>query len=71
MNKVKVKDMATSNLLVVIPAKNEALTIANVLGQLQQSCDCDVVVIDDGSTDDTAKIARACGAVVLPVLFVL
>ncbi len=63
---IKVKDMTTSKFLVVIPAKNEALTIANVLVELKQCFPFDVVVIDDGSTDDTALIAREHGAVVLP-----
>jgi len=58
--------MAHPNLLVVIPAKDEAQTIAKLLVQLKQNYPFDVVVIDDGSIDDTAAIARAHGAVVLP-----
>jgi len=45
--------------LVAIPAYNEAGTIADVVSRADPHAD-EVVVIDDGSTDDTA--ARACDA---------
>jgi glycosyltransferase involved in cell wall biosynthesis len=51
--------------LIVIPALNEADAIGPVLRQLRDLGYRDVVVIDDGSTDDTARIAADCGAVVL------
>jgi glycosyltransferase involved in cell wall biosynthesis len=54
---------------VILPALNEAATLPSVLGALSRAVpDCDVVVVDDGSTDDTAAVARACGAkvVILP-----
>jgi glycosyltransferase involved in cell wall biosynthesis len=41
----------------VVPAKNEALFIAETLSTLPAFVD-DVVVIDDGSTDATARLAR-------------
>ena len=52
-------------LLVVIPALNEADCIAEVIAQLRAQGLIDVVVVDDGSTDDTAAIAVAHGATVL------
>lgn len=52
--------------LVVMPAKNEAQSIGKVLIDLKQHYPFDVVVVDDGSTDNTAAIADDCGAVVLP-----
>lgn len=56
-------------LLVVIPARNEAGTIGEVLRRLRAAGWHDVLVINDQSTDDTAAIARAGGAYVLnPVL---
>jgi glycosyltransferase involved in cell wall biosynthesis len=45
---------------------NEAQTIGQVLDDIRQHHDFDIVVVDDGSTDDTAIIARAHGARVLP-----
>lgn len=58
--------MTTPNLLVVIPAKNEALTVGQIIKQIKDNYPFDVVVIDDGSVDDTAKVARASGALVIP-----
>jgi len=50
--------------LVVIPTYNEAESIAEILRALK-SLDCDVVVIDDGSPDGTAKIVRELGVEVI------
>jgi glycosyltransferase involved in cell wall biosynthesis len=52
--------------LAVVPAYNEASTIAEVIQALRREArHYDVVVIDDGSTDDTSAIARRHGASVL------
>ena len=51
--------------LVLMPAFNEAGGLGAVLEQIQGACDFDILVIDDGSSDDTAKIARSKGAKVL------
>lgn len=49
--------------LVAIPALNEAAVIADVLASLSQVQPLkDVVVVDDGSRDNTAQIAREAGA---------
>jgi glycosyltransferase involved in cell wall biosynthesis len=48
----------------VIPAFNEAGTIAAVVQGLRSSV-AEVIVVDDGSTDETAERARAAGANVL------
>lgn len=50
--------------IVVIPAYNEATTIGGVVRAVNEVCDL-VVVVDDGSTDNTAGIAKDSGAVVL------
>jgi hypothetical protein len=52
---------------VVIPAHDEASTIGDVVAAcLRHTPDLDeVVVVDDGSRDDTARVARTAGAVVL------
>jgi hypothetical protein len=56
--------------LAVIPAYNEAATIEQVLGALHREApQLDVVVIDDGSTDDTAQRAEMAGARVLRLPF--
>jgi cellulose synthase/poly-beta-1,6-N-acetylglucosamine synthase-like glycosyltransferase len=52
-------------LLVVIPALNEADCIGEVIDQVRRLPGVDVLVIDDGSTDDTAAIATVKGATVL------
>ena len=50
--------------LVVIPTYNESESIGEVLTALR-SFDCDVLVIDDGSPDGTAKIVRSLGIEVI------
>jgi glycosyltransferase involved in cell wall biosynthesis len=49
--------------LAVIPAYNEADTILGVVESLRRDTrDFDVLVVDDGSTDQTGKLAEAAGA---------
>jgi glycosyltransferase involved in cell wall biosynthesis len=56
----------SSEIVVFVPAWNEEATLPAVLGELQRELpEADVLVIDDGSTDGTATIARAHGADVL------
>ena len=50
--------------LALIPAYNEAETIADVVAGVSAHCP-DVVVVDDGSTDDTAALAEGGGARVI------
>jgi len=56
-------------LIILIPAYNEAETISSVLNGIPDAFDgideIKVVVVDDGSTDQTAAIAKAAGAVVV------
>lgn len=48
---------------VVIPAKNESASLEAVLGDIARYANpLEVIVVDDGSTDATAAIARAAGA---------
>jgi hypothetical protein len=55
----------SKDVLIVIPARNEALTIGSLLQHLRSVGWHDILVINDQSTDDTASIARAAGARVL------
>lgn len=48
----------------VVPAYNEASTIGSVIERTSEHVD-KVVVVDDGSTDETAEIAREYGATVI------
>ena len=51
---------------VVIPALNEEKNVGSVVKEARRSLPkAAIIVVDDGSRDDTAKIARAAGAVVL------
>ncbi len=51
---------------VVIPAKNESERIAATIGAARQLPQVSmVVVVDDGSSDDTAQVALAAGAKVI------
>jgi glycosyltransferase involved in cell wall biosynthesis len=56
---------AGARVFVLIPAYNEAAHLGAVIDDLR-SCDfTDIVVCDDGSTDDTSAVARAKGALVV------
>ncbi|PIR47676.1 hypothetical protein COV06_02215 [Candidatus Uhrbacteria bacterium CG10_big_fil_rev_8_21_14_0_10_50_16] len=50
--------------IAVIPAFNEATQIAEVIQNTSAFVDC-VVVVDDGSRDNTAQVARDAGAIVV------
>jgi glycosyltransferase involved in cell wall biosynthesis len=54
----------TSRLIALIPAYNEAARVGDVIAKARQDVD-EVVVIDDGSADDTAAVAEKAGAKVL------
>ena len=49
---------------VIIPTYNEAKSITNLISQIR-SQNLEVIVVDDGSSDDTAKLARQCGAITI------
>lgn len=54
-----------SDCLAVIPARDESATVASVVAGVRASLGCQVLVVDDASTDGTAASARAAGADVL------
>lgn len=48
---------------IVLPAKNEAGAISiTIIGIVKILPEAEVIVVDDGSTDDTAQLAQAAGA---------
>lgn len=52
--------------LVIIPALDEAATIADTVTRVRSAAPAlDVLVVDDGSVDDTTDVALAAGALVL------
>ncbi|MFJ2368629.1 glycosyltransferase family 2 protein [Microbacterium sp. NPDC087665] len=56
--------------LVIVPAWNEEKNVGHTVEEiLRADALYDVIVVDDGSTDDTAAVAKASGARVLPLPF--
>lgn len=54
----------------VIPALNEQASISAVIAELRAAPQIgDILVVDDGSTDATADVARGCGVDVLTLPF--
>jgi glycosyltransferase involved in cell wall biosynthesis len=54
----------------IVPAYNEARSIAGVVAELRATQpEFEIVVIDDGSTDETAAVARRAGAEVVRLPF--
>jgi len=64
-----VNEKKTISVVVTIPAFNEEATVAEVIEAIPRDIagveSVDVVVINDGSTDDTAKVAAEAGAKVV------
>ncbi len=47
---------------IIIPALNEAESIGHVVGEMPWALIAECIVVDNGSTDDTAAISEAAGA---------
>ena len=56
-------------MVVILPALDESATIADVIGRipmrLEPFSEVEIIVVDDGSTDDSAAIAEHLGATVI------
>lgn len=56
--------------IVIIPAFNEEASLAGVVADLRANApETSILVVDDGSTDNTAAVARSLGVPVLPLPF--
>jgi glycosyltransferase involved in cell wall biosynthesis len=51
-----------ASVLVVVPAWNEEGALAGTIADIRRTVDADVLVVDDGSTDSTPRVAAAAGA---------
>ncbi|MDE2087705.1 MAG: glycosyltransferase family 2 protein, partial [Xanthomonadaceae bacterium] len=55
-----------SRLSIILPAKNEAPALADLLPRLRAAQpDAEIIVVDDGSTDDTRRICADAGVTCL------
>lgn len=62
--------MRSARILVILPAYNEGLNIARTVSGIRaQLPHVDVLVVNDGSADDTAAEAQTAGALVLSLPF--
>jgi hypothetical protein len=51
-----------ADILVIVPAYNEGKNIGRVIGDLKElNLDLDILVVNDGSADDTSRAARTTG----------
>ena len=70
VNANDIKASSDGDMLVVLPAYNEAGSIREVIRELETlHPSADLLVVDDGSDDDTASIAQSAGARVLRMPF--
>jgi len=58
-------DQKTSNISIIIPTFNEAATIGNLLSELLAVPGIEPIVVDGGSSDNTADIAKSHGVQIL------
>ena len=57
--------MATTKVTVIIPVHDESQTIGQIINKIRDlHPDFEIIVVNDGSTDDTASVAKEAGAIV-------
>ncbi|MEO9531533.1 MAG: glycosyltransferase family 2 protein [Crocinitomicaceae bacterium] len=56
---------ANPKIVVIIPAMNEEGSIGKVVSEIPQDLVAEILVCNNGSTDDTKKVAEEAGAIVL------
>ncbi len=59
------QNLAVAKISIVIPALNEAATIAKILTNIHDLPQVEIILVDGGSSDDTIKISQALGVRVL------
>jgi uncharacterized protein len=59
------QNLAETKISIVIPALNEAATIAQILENIHPLPNVEVILVDGGSTDDTIKISQPLGIQVI------
>lgn len=60
------EEQVSTALSIIIPAKNEAESIAAVVSSARAEFpDAEIIVVDDGSSDETGALAENAGAIVL------
>jgi len=66
MNRLRVKNSLLKKTLIIVPAYNEAGSIADVVENIRKHVkNADILVVNDGSRDRTARKARESGAMVV------
>ena len=55
--------------VIIIPAYDEAARISSTIAGIRKFTDAEIIVIDDGSTDETTTVAARDGAVVITLPF--
>ncbi len=53
------------SIIAIVPVFNEAAKIGEVIGRMPREVVDEILVVDDGSTDDSAELARSSGAQVI------
>ena len=59
-------NVASPAVHIIIPVLNEALALAVMLPMLPEALRARTIIVDNGSTDDSAAVARSCGVRVVP-----
>ncbi|MFQ5685851.1 MAG: glycosyltransferase family 2 protein, partial [Candidatus Scalindua sp.] len=57
--------MSNPNISIIIPALNEEVSIGLVLNDIPKDIAGEIIVVDNGSHDNTAKVAKNLGAKVM------
>lgn len=56
----EMKKLTGNDVAVVIPAYNESKVITSVIKEINAICCCSIIVVDDGSSDQTFNYAASC-----------